>query len=171
MSAMYQAIIGVICSFALVSCSVTASAVKEQGFYPSPAKVCDAELRVSAQGGFLQLFVQTGNGEPIHVADDVTAFMWIDGNTMVFSASPVYGKPGIFEVACAADAGRPRSTTLVAPKNFNAAYPDGVDYFELRGIKGDNIEFYYAADVDSIDFSRFRSEEHLNSVRLTKNEK
>lgn len=56
--------------------------------------------------------------------------------------------------------------TLVKPKNIIPAYPDGTDYFELKGYKGNQVEFYYGADVDKIDFSEFRTKKHLSSVLL-----
>jgi hypothetical protein len=141
-----------------------ASALKEQGYYPSPGNSCTAALNVSAQGGFLQLSVKNIPGKLIHTADDITGLLWIDDNTLVYSSSPIYGKPGIFEVKC--DSKSLGSRILVDPKNINSAYPDGADYFELKEVKGQSLQFYYGTDVDSIDFNIFRSEKYLKSLTL-----
>ena len=140
------------------------TALKEQGSYQSPGKMCTAILKVSPQGGFLQLSVQTSMGKLVHMADDVTGFLWADEKSLVFSSSPIYGKPGVFEVTC--DRERPTLKILVGPKNINSAYPDGADYFELKEIKGRSLRFFYGDDVDSIDFNDFRTEKNLRSVLL-----
>lgn len=157
----FRTIIGVFLSFEMIACSMEKSALKEQGLYPSPGKACTAELKSSPQGGFLQLFVQSSLGTSAHIADDVTGVMWIGQDSLVFSSSPIYGNPGIFEIKCDHDG--QYLTTLVNPKNINSAYPDGADYFELRGTKDNILEFYYGFDVDSIDFNTFRTENNLHS--------
>jgi len=164
MSIGFRIVTGLVFSFAVIACSMATTVLKKQGSYPSSGKICTAVLKASPHGGFLQLFIQTGTGKPVHMADDVTGFLWVDENSLVFSTSPIYGKPGVFEVAC--DHERPSLKMLVGPKNINPAYPDGADYFELKEIKGRSLRFFYGADVDSIDFNEFRTEKYLRSVVL-----
>lgn len=164
MSIGFRVITGLIFSFALIACSMATTALKEQGSYPSPGKACGAVLKVSPQGGFLQLSVQTSTGKLAHIADDVTGFLWVNEKYLVFSSSPIYGKPGVFEVTC--DSEHPILKMLVGPKNINSAYPDGADYFELKEMKGRSLQFFYGDDVDSIDFNEFRTEKYLRSVLL-----
>jgi len=160
----FRVIIGLISSFAVIACSSATTALKERGSYPSPGDMCTAVLKVSPQGGFLQLSIQSNTGKLVHMADDITGFLWIDEKSLVFSSSPIYGKPGIFEVIC--DRDQPTLKMLVAPKNVSSAYPDGADYFELKETKGRHVQFYYGADVDSIDFNEFRTEKYLRSMVL-----
>lgn len=157
-------VIGLISSFAVVACSMAATALKEQGYYPSPGRMCTAILKVSPQGGFLQLYVQPSEGKMVHMADDITGFLWANEKSLVFSSSPIYGRPGVFEVTC--DRERPTLKMLVGPKNSNSSYPDGADYFELKEIKGRSLLFFYGADVDRIDFNEFRTKKYLHCVVL-----
>ena len=140
------------------------TALKEQGSYPSPGQRCIAVLKVSPQDGFLKLYVQLSTGKLVHMADDVTGFLWANEKSLVFSSSPIYGKPGVFKVTC--DRERPTLEMFVGPKNINSAYPDGADYFELQEIKGHNLQFFYGTDVDSINFNEFRTKKYLHSVVL-----
>ncbi len=157
-------VIGLISSFAVISCSMATTALKEQGSFPSPGRMRTAVLKISPQGGALQLSVQTSAGRLVHMADDVTGFLWADEKSLVFSSSPIYGKPGVFEVTC--DSEQLILKTLVGPKNINSAYPDGADYFELQETNGRHVQFFYGTDVDSIDFNEFRTKKYLRSVIL-----
>lgn len=161
----FRIIIGIIFSFFIIACSMASTALKEQGSYPSPDRICTAVLEVSPQGGFLQLSVQTSTDHLVHVADDVTGLLWINEKVLVFSSSPIYGEPGIFEVTC--DGERANQNVLVHPISINPDYPNGADYFELKEIKGRNLHFYYGADVDNIDFNEFRTEKYLRSEKWT----
>ena len=160
----FRVVIGLIYSFAVIACSMATTALKEQGAYPSPGQTCIAVLKVSPQGGFLKLFVQLNTEKLMHIADDVTGFLWANEKSLVFSSSPIYGKPGVFKVTCGHE--RPTLEMLVGPKNINSAYPDGADYFELKEIKGRSLQFFYGADVDSTDFNEFRTKKYLHSVVL-----
>lgn len=159
-----RVVIGFISSFAFIACSMATTALKEQGSYPSPGKMCIAELTVSTQGGFLQLSVQSFSGKLVHMADDVTGFLWLNEKSLVFSSSPIYGKPGIFEVTCVHE--QPSLRMLAGPKNINLSYPHGADYFELKEINGRSLHFFYGTDVDCIDFNEFRTEKYLHSIEL-----
>lgn len=160
----FRVVIGLISSFAVIACSMATTALKEQGAYPSPRQTCIAVLKVSPQGGYLQLSVQSSTGKLVHMADNVTGFLWANEKSLVFSSSSIYGKPGVFEVTC--DRERPTLEMLVGPKNINSVYPDGADYFELKEIKGRSLQFFYGANVDSIDFNEFRTKKYLHSVVL-----
>ena len=160
----FRVVIGLISLFAVIACSMATTALKEQGAYPSPGQTCIAVLKVSPQCGFLKLSVQLSTGKLVHMADDVTGFLWANEKSLIFSSSPIYGKPGVFEVTC--DRERPTLEMLVGPKNINSAYPDGADYFELKEIKDRSLQFFYGADVDSIDFNEFRTKKYLHSVVL-----
>ena len=164
MSIRFRIFVGLVFSFSVTACSMATTALKEQGSYLSPGKMCTVILKVSPQGGFLQLFVQGSTGKLVHMANDVTGFLWEAENSLVFSSSPIYGKPGVFEVAC--DHERPSLKVLVAPENIDSAYPDGADYFELKEIKGRSLQFFYGHNVDNIDFKEFRTEKYLRSVLL-----
>jgi hypothetical protein len=94
--------------------------------------------------------------------EDVSGLVWRDGSQLVYSVSPIYGKPGIYLYDCRVQ----KSTRIVAPKNVNEHYPAGADYFELKTIDNTGlIRFYYAADVDDVDFTKFRSASFLYAVK------
>ncbi|MGZ0019902.1 hypothetical protein [Nitrosomonas sp. wSCUT-2] len=160
----YRVVSGFVFLFSIITCSMAATALKEQGAYPSPGRMCTAVLTVSAQGGFLQLSVQSINGKLTHVADDVAGFLWINEESLVFSSGPIYGKPGIFEITCAHE--QPSLRRLIGPQNINLSYPDGADYFELKEINDRRLHFFYGIDVDEIDFDEFRTEKNLQSIEL-----
>ncbi|SRR6266568_675101 len=52
--------------------------------------------RINASGGFRELYIFHGN-DPVFYARDVTAYLWQNGK-VIYSASPMYGKSGIFIV-------------------------------------------------------------------------
>lgn len=160
----YRVVSGFIFLFFIITCSMAATALKEQGAYPSPGKMCTAVLTVSAQGGFLQLSVQSINGKLTHVADDVTGFLWVNEKSLVFSSGPIYGRPGIYEVTCVHK--QPSLRMLIGPKNINLSYPHGTDYFELKETINQRLYFFYGSDVDYIDFNEFRTEKNLQSIEL-----
>ncbi|MBS0497468.1 MAG: hypothetical protein JSR51_07465 [Proteobacteria bacterium] len=160
----YRVVSGFIFLFSIITCSMAATALKEQGAYPSPGRMCTAVLTVSTQGGFLQLSVQSIDGKLTHVADDVTGFLWINEKSLVFSSGPIYGRPGIYEATCVHK--QPSLRMLIGPMNINLSYPHGADYFELKEINDRNLKFFYETDVDSIDFNEFRTEKYLRSIEL-----
>jgi len=90
--------------------------------------------------------------------------MWRDADTLVYSVSPIYGRPGIFELDCRST----HSRTIVAAVTKDNGYPDGADYFELMSVdpKKQQACFYYSPDVDSPDFVGFRTPEHIRCVHL-----
>ena len=150
--------------FVMNACSMATTALKMQGAYPSPGGMCIAELKTSPKGGYLQLVFKNRLGESFPAANDVTGFLWFDKSTLVFSTSPIYGKPGLFKITCSNE--MPNVKVLVNPNNINADYPDGADYFELIGAKDNNLQYYYGYDVDNIDFNDFRTDKYMRSVVL-----
>lgn len=151
------------CLGVAIACSVTKTAWREVGTYSFRNQQCDAILKISSQGGFTQLYVQLGNGRVEHVADDITGVVWIDRNSLAFSSSPIYGKPGIFILRCSQPTAV-KLMTLVAPTHMSRTYPEGTDYFELKERKGMRLEYFFSEDVDNTDFSMFHTNQNLRSV-------
>jgi hypothetical protein len=152
--------ISFLCSF-LITDFVLASAIeKGPGIYFSPDSKCKASLLVNEQGGFLDLYIDG------MIATDITGIAWINNNSLVFTVSPIYGKPGLFLFDCAAR----QKKQILGPKKYDKAYPAGSDYFELKDYKESAqntiIFFYYAPDVDAIDFKKFRTKEFLYQINL-----
>jgi hypothetical protein len=134
------------------------------GPFRSPDGNCEAELRTNQVGGANDLFLVIGQTTPIMIHEDVTGMAWLPNSMLVFSASPVYGKPGIFLLSCKTRLER----RIVRPRTVNQAYPAGADYFELHRVSGNEpatLSFYYAPDVDSMDAAAIRSPAHLFEVR------
>jgi hypothetical protein len=134
------------------------------GPFWSPDGNWEAELRTNQVGGATDLFLIIGRTTSIMIHEDVTGVAWLSNSVLVFSASPIYGKPGIFVLNCMTR----RTRRIVRPRTVNRAYPDGADYFELHRASGNEpatISFYYAPDVDSMDAAAIRSPAHLFEVR------
>ena len=139
-------------------------AFKEPGVYASkPNGSCTVALRTLGQGGFKQLFIGRDRDHLVHIADDVTAVAWAGAELLVYSVSPIYGKPGIFAVTCAST---PKVSVLVAPTHKDNAYPDGSDYFEVQAVRGHEVRYRYGADVDKIDFGHWQSTGSLRTAHL-----
>lgn len=131
---------------------------------------CAAKLEISPYGGYLLLTVlRHGDGnyyayenqETISI-EDVTGVALFKGDKFVVSVSPIYGKPGLYIVDCATQ----KKTMLVAPKTITHAYPDGADYFELHYVSGNSFLYYYAKNVDEMDFHSFRKKDNLRKYVL-----
>jgi hypothetical protein len=138
---------------------------KEPGIYVSrPNGSCTAALKTSEKGGFMQLFIGHDGDHLAHVADDVNAVAWASAESLVYSVSPIYGKPGVFVVTCSST---PKVSILVAPTHKDRAYPDGSDYFEVQAVRGHEVRYRYGADVDRIDFEHWHSAENVQTAHLT----
>ncbi len=133
------------------------------GVFASPNGKCRATLKISSSmGGFLVL---TLNKQPDRGVDDVTGMMWVSGDTLVYTTSPIYGLPGVWVYSC----GSNLTTRIVKPRTFSKAYPDGEDYFQLKSVSmaaPATVYFYYAPDVDAPDVKDFESPKLLFKVRL-----
>lgn len=135
------------------------------GLHASPTGECRIRLSVSELGGWIELQLNSGlNSSSDLIAQDVTGIGWLSGTSLVYSASPIYGSPGIFVLDCLSA----KSKELVSPKNMTPAYPKGADYFELYEVipEEGNVLFFYANDVDGFDFNGLRRPENLLSVRI-----
>jgi hypothetical protein len=140
--------------------------VKKAGFYHSPSGNCEASLRIAEMGGFLCLDIRKkpyqGEEKDKKEICDITGMLWIANDILVYTVSPIYGKPGLFLYDCASH----QIKQILRPKTKANAYRDGADFFELYGFSRDKIYFYYAPNVEAIDFSRFRTEEFLYQVNM-----
>jgi hypothetical protein len=149
---------------ATAACATNQPAVVAIGEHRAPSGDCTARLSVSPNGGFRQLFLAPPGSSGIHIADDVTGLAWISNSELVYAASPIYGAPGIFLVHCTSGVLKP--VTVVAPRAYNAAYPKGADFFELKSAEGRRVTYYYGPDVDAIDFKSLRSAANERSVEV-----
>jgi len=136
--------------------------IKQPGAYKSIAEGCQILLEISEMGGYLKLTV---NPPSLHIFKDITGIAWASDDILLFTVSPIYGEPGVFLFNCVTK----QISRIIAPKTVNKGYPSGADYFELQGFsKNDEQKFYffYAPDVDAVDFSRFRTKDFLFQSRL-----
>ena len=122
---------------------------------------CTISLEVSDMGGHTLLALPS-KAHPKEVIKDVTGVAYRSNESLVFTVSPLYGRPGIYAYDCVSK----QKKQIVKPRTVNNAYPDGADYFEFQGLRENKIYFYYAPDVDSTDFTRFRNKDYLYEVNI-----
>ncbi len=132
-----------------------ANSIVATGTFPSPTGRCSVTVSVSAMGGFKVLELSLASN-----VEDVTGLYWISASELAYSVSPVYGRPGIYIYDCQ----HKQSHRIVRPKHIDAQYPRGADYFELSNSKNGVIYYFYAPNVDDVDFANFRSEQFLYRV-------
>jgi len=132
--------------------------VKRPGNYKSADGLCSISLTTSDKGGFLRLGFQ---GARARLVNDVTGVGYLTSNLVIYTVSPIYGRPGVYSYDCRSH----RSKRIVSPRTKNEAYPDGADFFELKSLGKRVIYFYFAPDVDSVDFATFRIDSFLYEVR------
>jgi hypothetical protein len=127
----------------------------------SPSGACEVTTATSGMGGAKELSLRRGSSS-IPVAKDVTAMLWRSPNHLLYSVSPVYGIPGLFELDCKTS----KSKTIVAAAVKDRAYPDGADYFELVSVDSLKSEacYYYSAHVDQTKFDTFRNPKNIRCV-------
>ena len=132
------------------------------GQHRSPGGSCEVRISTSTENGARELSVV--RPKSVLVTRDLTGAMWRDANTMVYSVSPIYGRPGLFELDCQST----HSRAVVAAVTKDKGYPDGADYFELVSVdpKKQQACFFYSPDVDGPDFVEFRKPEHIRCVHL-----
>jgi hypothetical protein len=133
--------------------------IKHTGNYKSSGGKCPISLVTSEMGGFIQLILPFQR-EQKHIIDDVTGVAYLSDNLLVYTVSPVYGRPGVYLYDCLSK----HIKRIASPKTKNKGYPNGADYYELQDWRESLIRFYYAPDVDSIDFSKFRTDDFLYEV-------
>lgn len=153
-------------------CGVCASASAQHsraveelpGQFTSPDGHCTVALRINRLGGAKDLFLVTARTKSTLIEHDVTGIAWFSNNALAFTVSPIYGRPGVYVLDCKSS----QAKRVVRPKTLNQAYPEGADYFELYRVSDDTpamLFFYYAPDVDKVDFASFRTPDHLFEVR------
>lgn len=136
--------------------------VAKPGIFPSNNSSCQADISISELGGFKVLSIRQMDAMVSQETEDVTGIAWMTESILVYSVSPIYGNPGLYIFNCTTK----ETKRIVAPKNINAGYPNGADYFELYRLSADKVYFYYTADVDSINFKTFRSQTFLFQSNL-----
>jgi hypothetical protein len=142
--------------------SLANNVIDDEGSFNSPGGKYDAILRVG-EGGFLTLRIFSRPDERYsEIINDVTGIIWITEKDLLFTVSPIYGRPGIFLFNCT----EMKAKRIFGPKTFGKAYPNGADYFQLEGFSKGKIYFYYSRDVDSTDFYTFRTKDHLYQMNL-----
>jgi hypothetical protein len=133
------------------------------GIYCSPDNSYKAIIAVSSMGGFKTCQIMNAQ-KKIHSINDITGLIWLNGTKTIYSVSPAYGKPGVFIYDCKSM----KEETIIPPQNLNHAYPNGADYFELEkyNSKKEEIHYYYAYDIDSVDFKKFRIKKNILTKRI-----
>ena len=136
------------------------AAINQIGRHKSPHGINEAILEVQL-GDALRLILDRKRGKAV---EDATGIAWMTDYVLVYSVSPIYGKPGIYKY----DYQTGISDYVVEPKSIDSAYPDGADFFELQSIdsRKRQLFFYYGACADSIDFTVFQSPKYLFRVNL-----
>ena len=141
--------------------SSIAQLISRPGQYRSADGKCLAEVTVSGMGGFKELALFSGKGVSRSIRD-VTGLAFIGESTLVYTVSPIYGKPGVFKYNCATR----KITVLARPVTIDKGFPHGADYFELHSVENKRICYYYSMDVDTTDFYTFRREENLRCMSI-----
>ena len=130
-------------------------------FQPRNGK-CQAELLTSGFGGFTILSIRQMDSLVAQEIKDVTGIAWVTESLLIYTVSPIYGNPGVYIFNCTSK----EIKRIVAPRNINAMYPNGADYFELKRLSADKVYFYYTPDVDTVNFKEFRSQTFLFQSNL-----
>ena len=99
------------------------------------------------------------------IIEDINGLFQVHG-FIFFATSPIYGKPGLWAYDC----GRKKMMQIIGPKTKNVDYPDGADYFQLKGVLK-NKEFYllkyiHVPDVESPEFSEEMSGRHMRNIKF-----
>jgi hypothetical protein len=141
------------------SAEVPAVIVRDAGSYDFPGGDCPFSIKASPKGNFKQISFPAGKGHTNDV-DDVTSAGFLNDHHLLFAISPLYGHAGIFLYNCSGKT----IQQLVAPQHKNRAYPLGTDYFLLQRLANGIINFYYAPDVDQINFANFEEIDNLYEV-------
>jgi hypothetical protein len=85
------------------------------------------------------------------------------GTKLFYATGPIYGKPEIGIIDCISSV----KTTIIFPEHKQSNYPYGSDYFRIKKVSKKltsnsyNIQYYYASDVDKIDFNKFENDNNL----------
>lgn len=148
--------------FGMLQCVAAERDSLPVGKHLSMGGTCEVKISTSTENGARVLTLV--RPKSALVTQDLTGAMWRDTNTLVYTVSPIYGRPGLFELDCPSGLSR----TVVSPTVRDKGYPDGADYFELVSVdpKLQEACFYYSPDVDREEFTSFRTPEHIRCVPL-----
>lgn len=136
---------------------------KDIGTYYSPRNIFKAEIIISDMGGFKICNIMNSK-QQIHYIEDINGLIWINETEIIYSVSPIYGKPGIYIFNCV----EKKEKLIINPKSISASFPMGSDYFELEKYEDlkKEITYFYASDIDSINFKNFRNEQNILKQKI-----
>lgn len=134
--------------------------LRDVGSYNLPDGSCSFSIKNSPKGNFKQLSFPASKGQTKDI-DDLTGVAFSSERYLVFTTSPMYGRAGIFLFNCAAKT----INQIVSPSHMTLAYPAGTDYYLLQKVDHATIYFYYAQDVDQINFANFEEKDNLYEVQ------
>ena len=109
---------------------------KKTGLFMIDSSCNKFVLNISDMGGFIIL--RTINEKPL-IVDDITAIAILEKSKLLYSVSPIYGKPGIFLF----DFKLNNNKRIVKPSFFKDGFSDGTDYFEIYKLDLDRKEIYF----------------------------
>lgn len=138
--------------------------LKKEGIYQLKESQCIIELKTNGMGGYIDLAISFQKSIKELQYSDITGIGWINKDKVVFTASPIYGKSGLYLIDCS----KQQVDQIKQAKNKSKTYPEGSDYFELYQIKPSESEvlFYYSKDVDLINFNQFRKDKNLKKIKF-----
>ena len=137
---------------------------KANGRYQDPSGKCAVRISTSPMGGgFVRLHLPAARKSGSRTVDDVTGVAFTANGMVVYTTSPIYGRPGVFRFDCT----KKSTHRLVGPRHFESSYPAGLDYFELAKVVDANIFYYYAPDVNQVDLAKLRNASNLYTVDLS----
>lgn len=128
----------------------------EIGSHSGSLGSCKIDVEISARGGY-RVMSSISKSDKKQEIRDVNSYAATSHGSVVYSVGAIYGVPGIYLLNCASGVVQ----RLVGPRKIDKAYPKGADYFELLGVKGGVIYFYYAPDVDTVDVQAIKSQNNL----------
>jgi len=136
----------------------------QEGSFISPGGGYTAltEVTAMAGGGISLTIVSKSDDRRSDPIDAVTGIAWISENKLLYSVSPIYGIPGIFVFDCR----KMKAKRILGPKTCRKGWSDGDDNFELKKFSEGMIYFYYAPDVELVDYQEFITKEYLYQINL-----
>ena len=153
-------------SLLTIACSgeslLSGPAIDKLGTYISPGGGYTALLEHGEGDMSVLTIVSKSDGRRSNAIAAVTGIIWISENKLLYTVSPIYGIPGIFVFDCR----KMKTERILGPKTFREGWPNGVDNFELKGFSEGTIYFYYAPDVELVDYQEFITKEYLYQINL-----
>ncbi len=143
----------------------TGNVFNKLGIYQPNGGKYQAHL-IHGEGDTTLLLVKYNGTSISEEVIDITGAAWLTDSYLIYTVSPIYGKPGVYSFNCVTR----EIKRLVIPKTIDAASPDGADYFELYSLSVDKIYFYYSPDAGKTNFEEFRSKKYLFQCNLDGNQ-